>query len=106
MLTGQFPFRGEHEQAVTYQIVHGGAEPITAVRTGVPMELERIVNKCLEKSASDRYQDADELVSDLSNKEAPRPNSKKKVFKYTLPGAVIFVAIAVFFFLNPFQIEV
>ena len=106
MLTGQLPFRGDHEQAVTYQIVHEDAEPITAVRTGVPMELERIVNKCLEKEPPNRYQHVDELLVDLRKvNKAPPIKPRKNLFKYAIPGAVVLVAAALFFILNPFHIE-
>jgi serine/threonine protein kinase len=37
MLTGRLPFGGDHEQAVAYQIMHEEPEPVTALRTGVPM---------------------------------------------------------------------
>ena len=40
-------------------------EPLTAVRTGVPKELERIVKKCLAKEPGERYQRVDELLVDL-----------------------------------------
>ena len=65
MLTGQLPFKGDYEQAVTYNIVHEFPEPITGLRTGIPLELERIVNKCIQKKPDDRYQHADEVVVDL-----------------------------------------
>jgi len=48
MLTGQTPFKGEYEQAVIYSIVNVDPEPITGIRTGVPVELETYINKCLE----------------------------------------------------------
>ena len=35
------------------------------MRTGIPIELELLVNKCLAKNAGQRYQHADELVVDL-----------------------------------------
>ena len=54
MITGKLPFMGEYEQAVSYAIVNEEPEPITALRTGVPMELERIVNKALAKKPADR----------------------------------------------------
>jgi non-specific serine/threonine protein kinase len=65
MLTGQPPFKGDYEIAVIYSINNASPEPLTAVRTGVPMELERIVGKALAKNPSDRYQHADDLVTDL-----------------------------------------
>jgi non-specific serine/threonine protein kinase len=65
MVTGQLPFRGEYAQAVIYSIMNEEPEPVTALRSGVPMELERIVGKTLEKNKEDRYQHVDELLTDL-----------------------------------------
>ena len=65
MLTGRLPFRGEYEQALIYQILNGAPDPITSLRTGVPMDLERIVTKCLEKNPGERYQTAVDLLADL-----------------------------------------
>ena len=65
MLTGQLPFKGDYEQAITYSILNEDQEPITALRSGIPMEFERVVNKCLQKEPSARYQHADELLVDL-----------------------------------------
>jgi len=65
MLTGQVPFKGDYDQAITYSILNEEAEPVTGLRTGVPMGLERIVNKSLEKDPSVRYQHADEFIADL-----------------------------------------
>jgi TolB-like protein/Tfp pilus assembly protein PilF len=65
MITGQLPFKGEYEPAVLYSIMNEEPEPLTALRTGVPMELERIVNKTLAKDPLERYQHADDLVVDL-----------------------------------------
>ena len=65
MITGQLPFKGEYEQAVIYSIMNEEPEPMTSLRSNVPMELERIIKKCLEKDASNRYQHSDELLVDL-----------------------------------------
>ena len=65
MATGRLPFQGHYEQAVLYSIMNEPPEPITSVRTGVPPELERIVDKCLAKKADERYQTAADLVADL-----------------------------------------
>jgi TolB-like protein/Tfp pilus assembly protein PilF len=65
MLTGQLPFKGEYESAVIYSIINDKHEPVTALRTGVSMELERIINKCLQKNPDERYQHVDELSVDL-----------------------------------------
>jgi serine/threonine-protein kinase len=65
MLTGQLPFKGDYENAVIYSILNTDPEPLTALRTGVPMELERIVTKALAKKREERYQHADDILVDL-----------------------------------------
>jgi len=65
MVAGRPPFRGEVDQAVIYAIANEQHEPLTGVRTGVPRELERIVDKCLTKSADERYQHVSDLLVDL-----------------------------------------
>ncbi|UCF78357.1 MAG: protein kinase [Candidatus Eiseniibacteriota bacterium] len=65
MLTGQLPFKGDYGEAIIYSILNQSPEPITALRTGVPMELERIIGKALAKSPGERYQHVDEMLVDL-----------------------------------------
>jgi len=65
MVTGQLPFKGEYE-ALVYSILNETAEPLTGLRTGIPLELERIINKCLAKDPGERYQSAQGLLSDLN----------------------------------------
>ncbi len=65
MIVGRLPFKGEYEPAVVYSILNEEPEPLTALRTGVPVELERIVAKLLAKDPRARYQHVDELPVDL-----------------------------------------
>ena len=65
MVAGKPPFRGEVDQAVIYSIANEQQEPLTALRTGVPKELERIVDKCLAKDAEERYQHVSDMLVDL-----------------------------------------
>jgi len=115
MITGQLPFKGEYEQAVLYSIMNEEPEPLTALRTAVPMELERIVNKILAKDPSERYQHADDLMVDLRKLrkqtepamiattrsipiEAPGKSSKIYFITGALMLAVIIVVGEYFFF--------
>ncbi len=114
-LTGQHPFKGDYEQAVVYSIVNEDPEPITGLRTGVPMEIERTVNKCLEKAPSDRYQQVNELIVDLrrlkketgskatstrTGVRARMPKKKARSFSLTgmILGVVILAVVGYFFF--------
>ncbi|MFT5514820.1 MAG: serine/threonine protein kinase/Tol biopolymer transport system component [Rhodothermales bacterium] len=69
MIAGRAPFAGDYEQAVVYSILNTNAEPLTAIRSGVPMEMERVVVKALEKDREYRYQSAADLISDLKSVE-------------------------------------
>ena len=97
MVTGQLPFQGEKQQSVTHQILHHVAEPVTALRTGVPLDLERIIEKCLQKDARNRYQDADDLLVDLRNldKRSIRSQSTRKGSRIWMPVALVLLAIAI-----------
>ncbi|KPL02140.1 MAG: hypothetical protein AMJ90_06635 [candidate division Zixibacteria bacterium SM23_73_2] len=65
MLAGQLPFRGEYDQAMIYSILNEEPEPISALRKGIPMELERIISKAMAKSPEKRYQHAVDMLKDL-----------------------------------------
>ena len=65
MVVGQQPFKGHYDKAVMYSITNEEPEPMTGLRTGVPMELELLVSKCLAKEAERRYQSTADMVVDL-----------------------------------------
>jgi serine/threonine protein kinase/tetratricopeptide (TPR) repeat protein len=65
MITGRLPFESDYDEALVYSILHETAEPVTALRSGVPLELDRIVTKCMQKDPAERYQTAGDLIADL-----------------------------------------
>jgi non-specific serine/threonine protein kinase len=104
MLTGQLPFKGDYDQAVIYGIANEQPEPITGLRSGVPMELEQIITKCLQKNPAERYQHIDEMVVDLrglkkeseSIRTPPKKESKKRQFKTLIVSSAILLIIILF----------
>ena len=62
---GQLPFQGDRSEAVVFSILNESPRPLTSLRSGIPLEFERIVNKCLEKDPAYRYQSSSDLLSDL-----------------------------------------
>ena len=65
MIAGQRPFKGEQLQAVSVGILQSQPAPLTGSRTGVPAELQRVVNRGLAKPVADRYQTVADLLSEL-----------------------------------------
>ncbi len=65
MATGRIPFPGSTVSETIAQILHSQPEAIARFNYDVPAELERIIRKCLEKEAENRYQSAKELLVDL-----------------------------------------
>jgi len=67
LLTGEQPFKGEHEAALLYEIVHEEPEPLTALRSQLPKELEYIVYKTFAKNSDKRYQKMNDFIADLES---------------------------------------
>jgi len=65
MITGQLPFKGEHEAAIIYSIANETPEPLARYKANIPERLQRIVDKALEKDLSTRYQSAADMAADL-----------------------------------------
>ncbi len=109
MLTGRLPFEAEYENALMYSIINADPEPITGLRSGIPMDLERIVHKCLAKAPQDRYQHADEILVDLQavsgaprvttttgpEGNVPRVMRRRNISGYRAVGLGVAVACAV-----------
>jgi TolB-like protein/Tfp pilus assembly protein PilF len=69
MLTGQLPFKGKYEMSAMYSILNESPQPVSGIRSGVPVKLEQIISKAMLKDPSERYQNAGDLTADLANLE-------------------------------------
>jgi hypothetical protein len=101
MVTGQRPFREDSAPRLTDAILHQQPAAPRALNSRLSPELERIILKCLEKDAENRYQSAKEVGVDLrrftmgSSTAAVAPvaaPSRRRWMVWAAGGAVVLAA--------------
>lgn len=64
-LAGRPPLVGDTVMQTLMKVLHDPAPAIRSIRRDVPIDLETIIAKCLEKKTSKRYETAEELADEL-----------------------------------------
>lgn len=115
MATGVLPFRGESAAVIFKAILDSDPVPAVRLNPDLPADVERIVNKALEKDRNLRYQSAAELRADLqrvkrdteSGREkilpsagASKPNARAKRWWAFAAAAILAVGLAAALFLH------
>jgi len=72
LATGVRPFRGRSSAELASAILRDAPAPVSALGSGVPEELARVISRCLEKSASARFSSMADVRHALRT-EAPKP---------------------------------
>jgi len=98
MATGQRAFTGDSADQIRNAVLHSESLPIRKLDPRLPAELERIVQKALNKDCAKRYQSAADLSADLANlkrqTEFRKTVTKKWRSAWTLSTAgVLFAAL-------------
>ncbi|SHO49976.1 Stk1 family PASTA domain-containing Ser/Thr kinase [Anaerocolumna xylanovorans] len=65
MLSGQVPFAGDNTVSVALLHIQGEAIPLREIDPSIPLSVEKIVQKCMQKKPERRYLSASELIADL-----------------------------------------
>ena len=74
MLTGRPVFDAEALPALLFRIVNSPVPAPGELRAGVPLELDRIILKCLAKNPQERYAKASDLAADLRKLQQQAPS--------------------------------
>ena len=67
MFTGDMPFVGSTQVSILAKILEAQHPSPRSRNENINPEIERIIDKCLQKNPNDRYQDTRDLVVDLRN---------------------------------------
>ena len=78
MATGVAPFQGDTSAVIYEAILNRDPVPVTQVKSTLPPELNRILEKALEKDRAMRYQSATDLKTDLTRLKRDLDSGRKR----------------------------
>ena len=114
MATGSLPFRGESSGVIFREILDAAPTPAVRLNPDLPLELERIVNRALEKDRNLRYQHASDVRAELERlkrdtetgrvpaastgsvpaaRENGTPSAKRNLWRIVVPSVVVAAAL-------------
>ena len=72
-VTGRPPIVADTVLQTLVKVVHHPAPPVRSLRSDVPIDMETIIAKCLEKNPNRRYESAEQLANELNAFMEGRP---------------------------------
>ncbi len=97
MLAGNPPFRGDKPFQVMHAVVHDEPPALREIRPDLPVEIEAITSRALQKDPAKRYQSAAEMVNDLSAALMALERPPERIgFRsaYAIPAAILILLAA------------
>jgi serine/threonine-protein kinase len=108
LLTGELPFKGDHEAAVLYGIANNDPPALSTYRDDIPAGLQQVIDKALAKDVEHRYPSALKFNEDIEEfreqtgggvtgdrSRAGRRRLRSRGLRAGIAGVVIIVALAV-----------
>lgn len=88
MCTGVLPFRGDTSGVIFESILNRAPVPPIRLNSAIPLRLDEIVMKALEKDRDLRYQSAAEMRGDLKRLKRDVSSSRQTAVEDSMPAAV------------------
>ena len=109
MVAGRLPFRGDFDQGMIYSILNADPEPLSSQRPDLPVLLNSIVTKALQKDPARRYPSFKEMIADLAglrgvsasrttatHARAQQRTVLSRALKWIVPVSVLSLAVAAY----------
>ena len=114
MITGQLPFCGDNYLAIATAIAQNTPTPLSSLRSGVPLALERVVARALAKPPAARYQSVSDFAAELKQLRfelersttathldvTPPPERRRGTRRIAMAAAVILGAVGAIWLLS------
>jgi serine/threonine protein kinase/tetratricopeptide (TPR) repeat protein len=109
LVAGRTPFRRDSDGATLRAIMQDVPEPLSRYKSDVPLRLQQIVDKLMEKDRELRYQTAEDIIADLKRLvydsqqtgHRPPPEPAKSELRLVIGATIVILVAALAFIFFP-----